>query len=370
MNDLLIHAVGDVGPRRADLASIFAHTPDLARCDLLFGQMETVVTDHLRAAPNAKLALRSPPEAAAILATAGFAAVSIAGNHAMDYGARGLFDTMRHLKAAGVAPCGGGASIAEARAPAMLKRKGRRVAFLAYSSILPAGFAAEGNKPGCAPMWAHTHYDQIEPDQPGSGARIRTFADPAQLKALLDDVRAAKRQAEIVAVSFHWGIHFTRAVLADYQREVACAAIDAGADMIIGHHPHILKAVEIYRGKPIFYSLGNFALEQPSAYKEDVHLDAAFKDVSALGGKWSPGKPYMIPPDTRFTMIARIAVDADGAVTTRLQLHWIDDASTPHALKADDPRFAEVEMYLREVTAEAGVGAQFQRDGDEIVVTA
>ena len=79
-------------------------------------------------------------------------------------------------------------------------------------------------------------------------------------------------------VSLHWGIHFVRGDLADYQREVAHAAIEAGADMILGHHPHVLKAIELYRGKPIFYSLGNFAIEQPRAFKADVHLDRGFAD--------------------------------------------------------------------------------------------
>jgi poly-gamma-glutamate synthesis protein (capsule biosynthesis protein) len=368
MGDLVIHAVGDVGPKRAEPGSIFARTPDLADCDVLFGQMEVVLTDHASAAPNAKLALRSSPSTARALKQAGFAAMSVAGNHAMDFGAQGLLETVKHLREAGVAPCGGGAMLAEARQPAIVEANGRRVAFLAYSSILPAGFAAEANKPGCAPMWAHTHYEQIEPDQPGTGARVRSFADKVHLAALIEDVRAAKREADVVAVSLHWGVHFVRAVLADYQREVAHAAIDAGAGMIIGHHPHILKAVEIYRGRPVFYSLGNFAIEQPSAFKEDVHLDAAFKDISKLGGAWRPGEKYMIPPDTRLTLVARCVVDGKGDISLRLRPHWIDDNSDPWALEGDDPRFGEVLAYLSEVTAEADVATRFARAGSEIVI--
>lgn len=368
MGAIFIHAVGDVGPRRADAASIFARTRELGQCDVLFGQMELVLTDHASPAPNARLAMRSPPETAPALKLAGFQAMSVAGNHAMDFGAAGLLDTVRVLRASGIAPCGGGASLAEARRPAIVQAKGRRVAFLAYSSILPSGYAAEANKPGCAPMWAHTHYEQIEPDQPGTGARVRSFADAAHLAALLEDVRVAKAQADVVAVSLHWGVHFVRAVLADYQREVAHLAIDAGADMILGHHPHVLKAVEIYRGRPVFYSLGNFAIEQPSVFKEDVHLDAAFRDISRLGGKWSPDAKYMIPPETRHTLVVRCGIGEDGGVTTRLRPHWIDDASDPHALKAGDPRFADVLTYLSEVTAEAGISTRFEIVDGEIAV--
>ena len=368
MGAIVIHAVGDVGPRRENASSIFAHTPELGECDVLFGQMETVLTDHLSPSPSAKLAMRSPPDTVQALKAAGFHAMSVAGNHAMDYGAIGLIDTVGLLSDAGIVPCGGGANLAEARKPAVIEAKGRRVAFLAYSSILPAGYAAEANKPGCAPMWAHTHYEQIEPDQPGTGARVRSFADAAHLAALLEDVKAAKAQADVVAVSLHWGVHFVRAVLADYQREVAHAAIDAGADMIIGHHPHLLKAIEIYRGKPVFYSLGNFAIEQPSAFKDDVHLDRAFKDISRLGGKWSPGAKYMIPPETRHTVVARCEVGRDGAVAVRLRPHWIDDASDPHALEASDPRFGDVLAYLSEVTIEAGLSTRFRIADGEIVV--
>lgn len=365
---LVLHAVGDVGPLRPDLASIFAGVPRLSDCDVLFGQMETVVTAQASPAPNARLAMRSPPETAAMLRSVGFYAMSVAGNHAMDYGAAGLLDCIANLRAAGIAPCGGGASLPEARKPAIVERNGRRIAFLAYSSILPAGYAAEANRPGCAPMWAHTHYQQIEPDQPGTGARTRSFADREHLAALVQDVKDARRDADIVAVSLHWGVHFVRAVLADYQAEVAHAAIDAGAHMILGHHPHLLKGVEIYRGRPILYSLGNFAIEQPSAFKADVHRDAAFADISRLGSGWRPGEAYMAPPETRHTVIARLIIDGAGAVTLRLRPCWIDDTSTPQALQRGDPRWSGVLDYLAAVTAEAGLTTRLEAAGDEIGV--
>jgi poly-gamma-glutamate synthesis protein (capsule biosynthesis protein) len=362
---VVIHAVGDIGPRRPDLASILRKTKGLSDCDVLFGQMETVLTDHVSPSPNAKLPTRSPPATAKMLKAAGFQAMSVAGNHAMDFGAKGLLDTVEALTSAGIVPCGAGATLSEARRPAIVEAAGQRVAFLAYSSILPAGYSAEENRPGCAPMWAHTHYDQIEPDQPGTAARVRSFPDSKHLAALMADVKAAKAKAGIVAVSLHWGVHFIRATLADYQRVVAHAAIEAGADMIIGHHPHILKAVEVHRGKPIFYSLGNFALEQPSAFKEDVDRDAAFADISKLGGQWRPGEKYMTPSDTRLTMIARCIVETR-SIEVRLKPHWIDDDSDPIGLAADDPRFSEILSYLSAVTAEAGVETRFERIGDEI----
>lgn len=291
---ITLHAVGDVAPRRPDPAEIFAGVGGkLSEADLLFGQLECPLSDRGEPAPNARLAMRTPPSVAPVLREAGFDVMSVAGNHALDFGTIALADTVTALDAAGIARCGGGANIAQAREPAIVERGGKRIAFLAYTSILPTGYAAETTKPGCAPMRAYTHYHQIESDQPGTPPRIITIADRADLAALVADIRRAKAQADYVALSIHWGIHFVRGDLADYQREVAYAAIDAGADMILGHHPHILKAVEFHRGKPIFYSLGNFAIEQPSAFLADVHLTQGFAEVSALGGKWSPGEKYM-----------------------------------------------------------------------------
>ena len=172
----MICAVGDVAPRRTDPASIFAATAALLRgADLCFGQMECPVSDRGSPSPHARLAMRTGPEVAPVLREAGFDVMSIAGNHVLDFGAEALADTLTHLGGAGIALCGGGANLAEARKPALLEAAGKRVAVLAYSSILPTGFAAETNKPGCAPMWAHTHYDQIEPDQPGSGGNFQTL---------------------------------------------------------------------------------------------------------------------------------------------------------------------------------------------------
>ena len=127
---------------------------------------------------------------------------------------------------------GAGADIAAARRPALVEVAGTRVAFLAYSSILPAGYWAEHDRPGCAPMRALTLYQQVEVDQPGTPARIHTYPDRADLKALRTDVRRARQEADFVVVSIHWGIHFVPSEIADYQRDVAYAAIDDGAGAV------------------------------------------------------------------------------------------------------------------------------------------
>jgi poly-gamma-glutamate synthesis protein (capsule biosynthesis protein) len=140
---------------------------------------------------------------------------SIGGNDA-------FFETKANLEAAGVQVVGAGATIAEARRPAVFALgDGTRVAILAYSSILPHAYWADARRPGCAPMRAFTVYEQIEHDQPGTPARIHTYPHREDLAAMEADIRAAKEAADVVVVSHHWGIHFVRATIADYQRDVA-----------------------------------------------------------------------------------------------------------------------------------------------------
>lgn len=362
-------ATGDVAPRRPDPATMFDGVRDaLGQGDLVFGQLETTVSDRGAPASVAKLAMRTSPDTAAAIRAAGYDVMSFAGNHCLDWGRDAFFDTLEHARAAGLAVCGAGADIAAAREAVIVEIGGTRIAFLAYSSILPQGYWADAGRPGCAPMRALTHYEQIEHDQPGTPARVHTFPDRADLAALRADVRAAKAQADIVAVSIHWGIHFVPSEIADYQRDVAHAAIDDGADMILGHHPHILKGIEIYRGRPIFYSQGNFAIEQPQAFDPLILQSQSFRDLMALNPGIDPTRLHVGPPDGQKSMIARLEID-DGRLTRVSFLPvQIGDGSEPEVLAPADPRFGEVRAYVERISAEQNLSSTFRVEGDEVVV--
>lgn len=365
-----ISLVGDVAPRRADPASLFADTGAVLRAaDLCFGQMECPVSSRGSPAPQARLAMRTDPGVPAVLRAAGFDVMSLAGNHVLDFGVPALEDTLHLLPAAGIAVCGAGPNLAAARQPAWLERGGRRVAVLAYSSILPAGYAAAATRPGCAPMRAHTVYEPVEPDQPGTPPRIHTFADRADLAALAADVRAARARADTVLVSLHWGIHFVRASLADYQREVAAAAIGAGAAAVVGHHPHLLKGIEFIAGAPVFYSLGNFAIEQPAAFDAAIAEHESFRHLQSLAAGWRPRSRYQAPPETRHTVIAHLDLAGEAPLVV-LQPCRIDDDSVPRRLAPDDPAHAEWLAYLRAITAEAGLNAVYAEQPDGLVTCA
>ncbi|GAB3141014.1 CapA family protein [Amycolatopsis stemonae] len=166
------------------------------------------------------------------------------------------------LDAAGVAHCGAGPNLDAAHAPAVLERSGEKVAFLAYTSLRPHG--APLDFPGVAQAFATTAYqpDPRVAEIPGRPPLVRTAPVPEHLDRLVADVRRAKQDNDHVVVSMHWGLPGPE--LAEYQVTYGRAAIDAGADLVAGHGPHTVQAVEVYRGRPILYSLGNLVFDWPA----------------------------------------------------------------------------------------------------------
>jgi poly-gamma-glutamate synthesis protein (capsule biosynthesis protein) len=364
-----LYAVGDVGPERADPDTLFTGVRDTLRGgDLAFCQLEMNLTDRGTRLPQVRHTARTAPATAGALRRAGFDVVSWAGNHCMDWGPDGFFDTIDALSGERITVLGVGADIAEARRPRIVERDGVRVAFLAYCSILPADYWATERRPGCAPMRAHTVYEPTEPDQPGTPCRIITYPHREDLAALTGDVARARELADVVVVSLHWGIHFVPATLADYQRDVAHAAVDAGADLILGHHAHILKGVEVYRGKVIFYSLGNFAMDLPLTPEHAA--SEGFRRLLRLHPGWEPdlSSTYNFPPDSRRTIVVRCRLSSDGVAEVGFLPAYIDRSSRPEILAPEDPRFGEVTGYLRDVGRDQGLTTTFERVGDAVVI--
>lgn len=368
--DVCIYAVGDVGPSRPDPDTLF----DLVRAriqaaDVAFMQLELPISTRGFRLPQVRHTDRAPAASADAFRRAGFHVVSLAGNHCMDWGPDALNDTVAALTSSGLQVVGVGNDILEARRPVFVQSKGRRIAFLAYSSILPQGYWATEARAGCAPMRAWTHYEQIEHDQPGTPCRVHTFANREDLQALVDDVAAARAQADFVAVSIHWGIHFVPGVIADYQRDVGRAAIDAGAGVVLGHHAHILKGVDVYKGRPIIYSLCNFAMD---LHMDEKHANSkGFREIQKLHPDWQPdfSITYNFPPDSRYTVVAKCLLSGSGARISLLPA-FIGPMSQPEILAATDPRFAEVKGYLERYTASQGLNARYVQAGDELVLEA
>ena len=202
-----------------------------------------------------------PSAAGEALTSTGIAAVGIANN--VNYGEAAILASTACLDQLGIAHTGAGADLAAARAPAILDRDGIRFGFLQRSSVYwPTNHEAGKNAPGIAVIRGHTAYQvpasgsRPPANRPGVPPQIITWADKQYLQSLVADIAALRARADVVVASFHWGLH--REVL-QYMTEIAHAAIDAGADLVIGHGPHYSLPVEVYRCKPIFYGLGSFS---------------------------------------------------------------------------------------------------------------
>jgi poly-gamma-glutamate capsule biosynthesis protein CapA/YwtB (metallophosphatase superfamily) len=320
--DVLMLLSGDLYVQREEPESIFEYAgKPLREADLFFGNLEAAVTDRgkpTEAKPVAQF--KSEERMFPAYTFAGLDACGMANNHSMNYGPEGLLRTTELLDAAGIAHTGGGRDYDEAHTPAVVERKGNRIAFLSYSSVFVPPFAATKERGGIATVSISTAYE-LQPrvvEVPGSPAIVRTFADAKDAAAMREDVRKAKLGADVVVVSWHWGLSPATGgagQMVGYQEEMAHAAVDAGADLIIGHHPHMLHPMEVYKGKAIFYSLGNFAFDlfrgrkQTTALARVVIRGSAILEVSYV--------PAFIDEDARPMLVdtekgAGIVSEVDG----------------------------------------------------------
>ena len=192
-------AVGDLMPNRDEPETILELTaPALKNYDIRFGHLEINLSERGSRCSASRAPARAHPRNIRALKVAGFDVVSFASNHCLDWGAEAMFDTIDLCRNEGIEVVGAGKDIAEARKPVILERKGVRVAFLAYNSILPIGYWADVGKPGCAPLRVRTLYEMIEPDQPGCPPRILTYPYEEDLAAMLEDIGKAKSMADVV----------------------------------------------------------------------------------------------------------------------------------------------------------------------------
>jgi len=366
----LFLATGDIGMNRENPDSIFDGVREvLDKGELVFGQLELCLTDKGSPAAQCRLPMRCHPSGGGAIKRAGYDVISFATNHCMDWGREGFSDTLDVLKRNGLNVIGAGEDIFEARKPYIAEINGAKVGFLGYNSILPQDYYATEDRPGCAPLRGHTLYEQIEHDQPGTPCRIHTFPHRGDLNAMLEDIDALRPKVDILVMSFHWGLHFIPAVLADYQRDIAYAAIDRGADIILGHHPHILKAIEVYKGKVIFYSLGNFALDTPDKFDSNVTKRKSHEAIKNLNPDMAKGGRIM-PRDSYKTIICRADI-IDGQLKNVGFIPVLIDegSSNPRVLSPEEPAFNEVVDYLRQIGEDQGIYTGFTPKGDYVLIT-
>jgi poly-gamma-glutamate synthesis protein (capsule biosynthesis protein) len=365
--------VGDLVLDEPDPDYFFVLSREVLRtAGLLVGHVETPYTLRGRELQSDIPAEAADPAKIAALARAGFHAASLAGNHVYDRGDEGVEDTVAALVENGIAPFGAGPSLAQARKPAILEKDGKRFGFISYNCVGPKDSWATAAKGGCAYVHVLSHYEQ-EGANPGGPPLVYTFATPASLEAMQDDIEALRAQVDVVVVALHKGLVHTPAQLAMYERPVARAAIEAGADIVVGHHPHIARGIEFYKGKPIFHGLGNFVtVTRALNVEENAHparLAWAERRRKLFGFTPDPECAcYPFHPESRNTMIADFRIDADGGISAGFRPVWIRASGQPEVLGACE-RGRTVAAYIEKITRDAGLQADFAWDGERVVVT-
>ncbi|MFC2048252.1 CapA family protein, partial [Chloroflexota bacterium] len=346
----------------------------LREADIAFGQLEVNFSERGTPLVGRGSPRVAHPKNVSALTYAGFDVISFASNHALDFGYDAFFDTIDVLKKNGIEVVGAGKNLEEARKPVVLVRKGTRIAFLAYNSILMGslrGYAADTDNPGCNPLRAYTFYESIGFNyQPGTPAKAITFAYPEDKERMIEDIKRAKAVADVVVVSHHAGILHVRASIAMYQKEIAYAALDAGADIILQQHAHILKGIETYKGKVIFYGMGNFAFEQ--GHLGTANKQAKWSELEEYYGLRQVPEPgwelYTCLPESRKTFAAKFLISENKIRKVSYIPCYINQQAQAEILTRADERSTEVYDYVEDISRSQGLNVKFRWDGDEVVI--
>lgn len=268
------------------------------------------------------------PSHLAALRHAGFDAVTLAGNHIADCGAIGIADTIAELDRLGIASCGADASLASASRPAILRHNEREVAMLSYNCVGPQSAWAAADSAGCA-------YVRIDP-RDGTAISPQSELidiDATSLADMQANIAAACAPSRLTIVALHKGITHRPATLAPYECSIAHAAIDAGADIVIGHHGHIPQGIEMYRGRPVYHGLGNGCVVTRALSPTQDHparAEWARRREELFGFKPDPAYPLApFHPEAVNGLAARLLWHGDGSLQAGFVPLWFEPPGRP-----------------------------------------
>jgi poly-gamma-glutamate capsule biosynthesis protein CapA/YwtB (metallophosphatase superfamily) len=308
VGDLLLGSSVETTMRKQGLDYPFSGALEyLLSPDITAGNLENPITTRGIPADNKQYVFKGSPDLLPPLKEAGFDIVSLANNHTLDQGTEGLQDTIAHLKEAGIASVGGGNDDTEAFAPVVIEVNGIKVAYLSVSRVVPEGsWKADKNHPGVAEA-----YDS---------------------RRAVAAIAKAKQEADLVVIMVHWGVERAEQPV-EHQTTLARQFIDAGADLVIGSHPHVLQGFEQYKGKWIAYSLGNFIFNVTATprTKDTGVLDAVCTKDGACNLAFHPmvsnqSRPEPVEPEkakqltdylSSISKAFGVKVDQDGIITAQ-----------------------------------------------------
>jgi poly-gamma-glutamate capsule biosynthesis protein CapA/YwtB (metallophosphatase superfamily) len=348
---LSILVTGDTLPTRplfrdgAPVRATFGEALDLLeQADVVFGNFEIPLSS--RGHPREKLiTFRADPGLAGDVGRIGFDVASLANNHILDYGYEALFDTIELLRGQGIRLIGAGHDLAEAVAPTVVEANGWRIGFIAFTCLLPTGAAAAPDRPGLAPIHVHSAYEinaYWQMEEPGEPMVVtpRTWADEADQAFAADCVRRLKQDVDFLCASIHWG-YGSGDELAGYQRPLARAILDAGADVILGNHPHAVHGVEVVDGRAILYSPSTFIGQQVREDAPPIALEI-----------WRT-----MSPDGYLT---RLDLEPGGGYGVRIVPISLDDDGLPVVARGDV--FDRIAERLARLSAELGTEVEIRED--------
>ena len=326
--------------------------PALRNADVALGHLEVPHTLRGSELQGDVPAPGADPAHLAALAHAGFHAVTLAGNHIADCGPQGIDDTCSELQRQGIAHTGAGLNLGMARRPALLQCKGRRIAVLSYNCVGPEASWATAQQAGCA-------YLPLPVEGGGTVTPTATLGAPgADAVAILRaDIAAARRQAQLVIVALHKGIVHTPVCLAPYERPLVEAVVAAGADVVIGHHAHIIRGVEFVGAAPVFHGLGNgCVVTHALSPGQDHPARAAWVERRKKLFGFEPDPAYTLAPfhpEAVNAMLGRLIWYNDGRIEAGMVPVEVLPPGRP--VLARGARAAAIRDYLAHITVAAGL---------------
>lgn len=348
-----IALTGDLVPSRPIFENGEPVDPAVGEVRALLGDADIALASLLsplsdNGIPVAKMIqLRSSPSLAADLRALGFDVLHLANNHAMDYGPDALADTQAVLEAHGIRTLGAGPDLAAATEGLVTEHDGLRVGLLAWSSLLPTGAQAGADRPGIAPLEVRVSYE-IDPlyltEEPTWPPTVRSSVVEASLDLALERVRAMRAEVDVLVVVAHWGEGVGDRV-GEYQQPLTHALLDAGADAVLGTHPHSVHGVEVHDGKPVLYSPGLF-IDQTPRVGNAPEVDELYSHLS---------------PDS---YVAVLVADHTGVRSVRIVPTTLGSANLP--VVATGAAHERIVERLR--TMSKPYGTQFTVEGRDVVV--
>jgi poly-gamma-glutamate synthesis protein (capsule biosynthesis protein) len=332
--------------------------PAVRAADIAIGHLEVPHTQRGTELAHDVPATPAPPENLDALSRAGFAAVTLAGNHIADWGGEGIADTIDRLDQLGIAHTGAGQNAAAASVPARLESHGRRIALLSYNCVGPEASWAGPTNAGC------NYLRLVTADgSPVAPAAPLTAIAPEAIERLRADIKAARDTAELVIVALHKGIVHTPARLAPYERPLTAAALAAGADIVVGHHAHILRGIEVTDGRPVFHGLGNgCVVTHALSPAQDHPARAAWARRRRELFDFEPDPRYRLAPfhpEAVHGVLGIVIVRADGGLQCGVVPVFVEPPGRPVCVT--DERADTVIAYVERIGALADLPAQTWR---------